>query len=96
MSASDATRTLPAKGRARRLGREILLHLAILAAVLGLVEFILRAVDLRELRDSYEPGRTVLGTVVLRPARESLQQGGGTAGEVGVADGTSSTDKIVK
>jgi lysophospholipase L1-like esterase len=60
VSASDATRTLPAKGRARRLGREILLHLAVLAAVLGLVEFILRAVDLRELRDSYEPGRTIL------------------------------------
>jgi hypothetical protein len=60
VSASEATRTLPAKGRARRIGREILLHLAILVAVLGVAEFILRAVDLRELRDSYEPGRTRL------------------------------------
>jgi lysophospholipase L1-like esterase len=58
--ASDATPTLPARGRAWRIAREVLLHLSILVAVLGLAELILRAVDLRELRDSYEPGRALL------------------------------------
>jgi GDSL-like Lipase/Acylhydrolase family len=38
----------------------VLVHLAVLAAVLGAAELILRAVDLRELRDSYEPGRALL------------------------------------
>jgi lysophospholipase L1-like esterase len=51
---------VPAKGRAWRIGREFLLHLAILAAVLGVAELILRAVNLRELRDAYEPGRALL------------------------------------
>ena len=60
MTASDATGRLPAKGRAWRLGREVLLHLAIMVAVLGAAELILRAIDLRELRDSYEPGRALL------------------------------------
>ena len=60
MTASDATGRLPAKHRAWRLGREVLVHLAIMAAVLGAAELILRAIDLRELRDSYEPGRALL------------------------------------
>jgi lysophospholipase L1-like esterase len=60
VTASDATRTLPAKGRRWRLAREALVHLAVMAAVLVAAELILRAVDLRELRDSYEPGRALL------------------------------------
>jgi lysophospholipase L1-like esterase len=60
VTASDATRTVPAKGRTWRIGREILLHVAILVAVLGVAEGILRAIDLRELRESYEPGRALL------------------------------------
>ena len=60
MAASDTTERLPARARAWRLGREVLMHLAILVAVLGAAELILRAVDLRELRDSYEPGRALL------------------------------------
>ena len=60
MTASGATGRLPAKTRAWRVGREVLVHLAIMAAVLGAAELILRAVDLRELRDSYEPGRALL------------------------------------
>ncbi|HEV2955564.1 MAG TPA: SGNH/GDSL hydrolase family protein [Xanthobacteraceae bacterium] len=36
------------------------MHLAIMAVVLGAAELILRAIDLRELRDSYEPGRALL------------------------------------
>jgi lysophospholipase L1-like esterase len=60
VAASDATRTFPARGRAWRIARELLLHLSILAAVLGLGELILRAVDLRELRDSYEPGHALI------------------------------------
>jgi lysophospholipase L1-like esterase len=38
----------------------VLVHLAIVATVLVATELILRAVDLRELRDSYEPGRALL------------------------------------
>ncbi len=38
----------------------MLVHLVVVAAVLGATELILRAVDLRELRDSYEPGRAFL------------------------------------
>jgi len=38
----------------------VLVHLAVLAAVLAAAELVLRAVDLRELRDSYEPGRALL------------------------------------
>jgi lysophospholipase L1-like esterase len=60
VTASEATRTLPAKSRAWRIAREILLHLSIMTAVLALAEVILRTVDLRELRDSYEPGRALL------------------------------------
>jgi len=60
VTASDATGRLPAKSRAWRLGREALVHLAIMAVVLGAAELILRAIDLRELRDSYEPGRALL------------------------------------
>lgn len=60
VTASDATERLPARARARRLGREVLVHLAIMAAVLGAAELTLRAVDMRELRDSYEPGRALL------------------------------------
>jgi lysophospholipase L1-like esterase len=60
VTASDATRTQPAKGRGWRIAREALVHLAIMAGVLGVAEAILRAVDLRELRDSYEPGRALL------------------------------------
>jgi lysophospholipase L1-like esterase len=60
VTASDATGRLPAKGRAWRLGREALVHLAIMVAVLGAAELILRAIDLRELRDSYEPGLPLL------------------------------------
>src|SRR5215470_14451543 len=60
VTASDATRRLPAKGRAWRLGREVLVHLAVMAAVLVAAELTLRAMDLRELRDSYEPGRALL------------------------------------
>ena len=60
MTASDATGRLPAKGRVWRLGREVLVHLAIMAAVLGAAELTLRTVDLRELRESYEPGRALL------------------------------------
>lgn len=48
------------KGRQYRLGREILVQLLIIVAVLGVAEMILRAIDLRELRDSYEPGRPLL------------------------------------
>ncbi|MBV8840432.1 MAG: SGNH/GDSL hydrolase family protein [Alphaproteobacteria bacterium] len=36
------------------------MHLAVFAAVLLAAELILRVVDLRELRDSYEPGRALL------------------------------------
>jgi lysophospholipase L1-like esterase len=46
--------------RARRFGREVLVHLAVFTAVLLAAELILRTVDLRELRDSYEPGRALL------------------------------------
>jgi lysophospholipase L1-like esterase len=60
VTASDATGRLPAKDRAWRLGREVLMHLAIMAAVLGAAELTLRAIDLRELRESYEPGRALL------------------------------------
>src|ERR1043166_9294271 len=60
VTASGATGRLPATRRAWRGGGEVLLHLAIMAAVLGAPELILRAVDLRELRDSYEPGRALL------------------------------------
>jgi lysophospholipase L1-like esterase len=60
VTASDATERLPAKGRMWRFGREVLVHLAIMAAVLGAAELTLRAIDLRELRDSYEPGRALL------------------------------------
>jgi lysophospholipase L1-like esterase len=60
VTASDATGRLPARGRVWRLGREVLVHLAIMAAVLGAAELTLRAIDLRELRDSYEPGRALL------------------------------------
>lgn len=60
MTASDAPGRLPAKGRTWRLGREVLVHLAIMAVVLGAAELILRTIDLRELRDSYEPGRALL------------------------------------
>jgi lysophospholipase L1-like esterase len=60
VTASDTTGRLPGKDRAWRLGREVLLHLAIMAAVLGAAELILRTIDLRELRDSYEPGRALL------------------------------------
>jgi len=60
VTASDATERLPAKHRMWRFGREVLVHLAIMAAVLGAAELILRAIDLRELRDSYEPGRALL------------------------------------
>jgi hypothetical protein len=60
VTASDTTGRLTAKARAWRLGREVLVHLAIMAVVLGAAELILRAVDLRELRDSYEPGRALL------------------------------------
>jgi len=60
VTASEATEKLPARSRARRIGREVLLHLATIAAVLCVAELILRAVDLRELRDSYEAGRTNL------------------------------------
>jgi len=60
VAASDATGRLPAKGGAWRLGREVLVHLAIMAAALGAAELTLRVVDLRELRDSYEPGRALL------------------------------------
>ena len=38
----------------------MLVHLAIIAAVLVATELLLRALDLRELRDSYEPGRALL------------------------------------
>jgi lysophospholipase L1-like esterase len=60
VTASDVTRRLPARRRVWRLTREVLVHLAIMAAVLATAELILRAVDLRELRDSYEPGRALL------------------------------------
>jgi len=60
VTASDATERLPARVRAWRLGREVLMHLAVCAAVLGAAELFLRAVDLRELRDSYEPGAALL------------------------------------
>jgi lysophospholipase L1-like esterase len=60
VTASDATGRLAAKGRAWRLGREVLVHLAIMAVALGVAELTLRAIDLRELRDSYEPGRALL------------------------------------
>jgi len=60
VTASDATGRLPAGTRARRFGREVLVHLAVFAAVLAASELILRTVDLRELRDSYEPGRALL------------------------------------
>jgi hypothetical protein len=60
VTASDATGRLPTSARARRFGREVLVHLAVLVAVLAAAELILRAVDLRELRDSYEPGRALL------------------------------------
>jgi lysophospholipase L1-like esterase len=60
VTASDATGRLPASARARRFGREVLVHLAVFVAVLAAAELILRAVDLRELRDSYEPGRALL------------------------------------
>jgi lysophospholipase L1-like esterase len=60
LSASAASGTVPARGRARRIAREILLHLAILAATLGVVELALRVVDLRELRDSYGAGQSLL------------------------------------
>jgi lysophospholipase L1-like esterase len=60
VTASDTTGTLPAKGRAWRIAREAFVHLAILLAVLAFAELILRVVDLRELRDSYEPGRALL------------------------------------
>src|SRR5215831_14627896 len=60
VTASDATERLPARVRVWRLGREVLVHLAIMAAVLAAAELTLRAVDLRELRDSYEPGRALL------------------------------------
>ena len=38
----------------------MLVHLAIIAAVLVATELLLRALDWRELRDSYEPGRALL------------------------------------
>jgi lysophospholipase L1-like esterase len=38
----------------------VLVHLAIIAAVLVATELLLRALDWRELRDSYEPGRALL------------------------------------
>jgi lysophospholipase L1-like esterase len=60
VTASDATGSLPAKTRAWRLGREVFVHLAIMAVVLAAAELLLRAIDLRELRDSYEPGRALL------------------------------------
>jgi len=60
VTASGATERLPTRIRARRFGREMLVHLAALAAVLVAAELILRVVDLRELRDSYEPGRALL------------------------------------
>jgi hypothetical protein len=60
VAVSDAARAYGAKGRARRFARETLLQLAILAAVLGVAELILRAADLRELRDSYDPGAALL------------------------------------
>ena len=60
VTASDATERLPARVRAWRLGREVLMHLAVFAAVLVAAELILRTIDLRELRDSYEPGRALL------------------------------------
>jgi lysophospholipase L1-like esterase len=60
VTASEATRGLPAKGRGWRLAREALVHLAVMAVVLAAAELILRAIDLRELRDSYEPGRALL------------------------------------
>jgi hypothetical protein len=60
VAASDATGSLPAKGRSWRIAREALVHLAIMVAVLAGAELILRIVDLRELRDSYEPGRALL------------------------------------
>jgi len=60
VTASHATAKLAAKSRAWRIGREVLMHLAVLAVVLCAAELILRAVDLRELRDSYEPGRALL------------------------------------
>ena len=60
MTTSDATGGLPAKGRVWRLGREMLVHVAVMAVVLGAAELILRVIDLRELRESYEPGRAFL------------------------------------
>jgi lysophospholipase L1-like esterase len=60
VTASHATGRLAAGRRARRLGREVLVHFAIMAVVLAAAELTLRAVDLRELRDSYEPGRALL------------------------------------
>src|SRR5215468_991436 len=60
VAASDATGSLPAKGRSWRIAREALVHLAILIAALGAAELILRVLDLRELRESYEPGRALL------------------------------------
>ncbi|MBV9749935.1 MAG: SGNH/GDSL hydrolase family protein [Acetobacteraceae bacterium] len=51
---------MPVKAHAFRIGRDILLQLAIFVAALGLAEAALRAIDLRELRDSYQPGRMLL------------------------------------
>jgi hypothetical protein len=59
-TASDATTMPVAEGRASRMGWQVLLQLAIFVAALGVAEAILRGVDLRELRDSYQPGRMLL------------------------------------
>ncbi len=55
-----STTTAQAPARARRIVREILLHVTIMIATLGLAEAILRAVDLRELRDGYGQGYSLV------------------------------------
>jgi lysophospholipase L1-like esterase len=60
VEAFDLTTTTRAPARPRRIMREILLQVAIMIATLGLAEVILRAVDLRELRDGYGKGYSLV------------------------------------